>query len=94
MARTLPPATQLFLDKTDELRPLYATLRCADQLVLDDIFELIQQHQFASQRARNLLPLEVLVWLILLEEHKRVNQLQAQLEEEILRLRAELESAQ
>ena len=77
MSRLLPPATELLIDKIEELGPFYAVLRRPDQLVLDDIFELVHQHQFALQQARNLRPLEALVWLVMLEEHKRINQLQA-----------------
>jgi hypothetical protein len=80
MGRSLPPASQLILNQVAELKPIYEALRRSDQLALDEIFDLVQQHRAALANAANLLPLEALLVLVLLEEHKRTTRLLAELE--------------
>jgi hypothetical protein len=75
MGRTLPSATQLILDEFAELKPLYNALRRSDQLIFDKFFEAISQHRAAIDNARNLLPMEMIPFTILLEERKRNNQM-------------------
>jgi hypothetical protein len=75
MGRTLPSATQLILDEFAELKPLYNALRRSDQLIFDKFFEAIYQHRAAIDNARNLLPMEMIPFAILLEERKRNNQM-------------------
>ncbi len=75
MGRTLPSATQLILEEFAELKPLYNALRRADQLVFDKFFEAVSQHRAAIDNARNLLPMEMIPFAILLEERKRNNQM-------------------
>jgi hypothetical protein len=43
-------------------------------LILDRFFESILQHRAALSNAANLLPMEVMPFVILLEEHKRNHQ--------------------
>lgn len=74
MGRTLPSTTQLAFDLIGELKPFYETLRRSDQLVLDKFFEAALQHRAALSNAANLLPMEVMPFVILLEEHKRNSQ--------------------
>jgi len=71
MGRTLPSTTQIALDTIAELKPFYEALRRSDQLILDRFFEAILQHRAAIGNAANLLPMEVMPFAILLEEHKR-----------------------
>jgi len=71
MGRTLPPASQLILQQVDEIKPLYEALRRSDQLILDYIFEEISPHRAAIANAANLLPLEAMLLLSLLEQHKK-----------------------
>jgi hypothetical protein len=73
MGRTLPSTTQLAFDLIAELKPFYETLRRSDQLVLDQFFEAALQHRAALSNAANLLPMEVMPFIILLEERKRSN---------------------
>lgn len=74
MGRTLPSTTQLAFEQIAELKPFYQALRRADQLILDRFFESVLQHRAAISHAANLLPMEVMPFVILLEEHKRSNQ--------------------
>ena len=71
MGRTLPSTTQLAFEQIAELKPFYEALRRTDQLILDRFFESILQHRSAISHAANLLPMEVMPFVILLEEHKR-----------------------
>jgi hypothetical protein len=75
MGRTLPSATQLILDEFADLKPLYSALRRADQLIFDKFFEAVSQHRAAIDNARNLLPMELIPFAILLEERKRNNKI-------------------
>ncbi|HJS20366.1 MAG TPA: hypothetical protein VJ785_16575 [Anaerolineales bacterium] len=75
MGRTLPSATQLILEEFAELKPLYNALRRGDQLIFDKFFDAISQHRAAIDNARNLLPMEMIPFAILLEERKRNNQI-------------------
>ena len=79
MGRTLPSTTQLAFEQIAELKPFYEALRRADQLVLDRFFESILQHRAAISHAANLLPMEVMPFVILLEEHKRNSQVHNEL---------------
>jgi len=79
MGRTLPSTTQIIFEQIAELRPFYLMLRRSDQLILEKFFEAILQHRTAIGNAANLLPIEVLPFAILLEEHKRFNLLHAEL---------------
>jgi hypothetical protein len=88
MGRTLPSTTQIAFNTIAELRPFYEALRLADQLILDKFFEAILQHRAAISNATNLLPMEVMPFVILLEERKRINSRF----EEIYALLAELEN--
>ena len=73
MGRTLPSTTQIAFDQIAELKPFYEALRRADQLILDAFFESILQHRAAISNAANLLPMGIMPFVILLEEHKRIN---------------------
>jgi hypothetical protein len=74
MGRTLPSTTQLAFDLIAELRPFYGALRRSDQLILDTFFEAALQHRAALGNTAHILPMEVMPFVILLEEHKRNRQ--------------------
>ena len=79
MGRTLPSTTQLAFDLIAELKPFYGALRRSDQLILDTFFEALLHHRAALSNATNLLPLEVMPFIVLLEERKRINQMLVEL---------------
>ena len=79
MGRTLPSTTQLAFDLIAELKPFYGALRRSDQLILDKFFEAALQHRAAIGNAASLLPMEVMPFVILLEEHKRNSQVHNEL---------------
>jgi hypothetical protein len=71
MGRTLPSTTQLAFDLIAALKPFYETLRRSDQLILDQFLEAALQHRAALSNAAHFLPMEVMPFIILLEERKR-----------------------
>ena len=79
MGRTLPSTTQIVFNLIAELELFYGALRRSDQLTLDKFFEAALQHRVPIGNAASLLPMELLSFVILLEERKRFDQLHAEL---------------
>lgn len=90
MGRTLPSTTQLAFDLIAELKLFYGALRRSDQLILDQFFEAALQHRTALSNAANLLPMEVMPFVILLEERKRNNHIMLELYSQIEELEKNL----
>src|SRR5215216_1713338 len=91
MGRTLPSTTPMVFKLIAELEPFYGALRRSDQLILDKFFEAILQHRVPIGNADSLLPMEVLPFVILLEERKKFDQLQTELLAEIEELMKEVD---
>ena len=91
MGRTLPSTTQTVFNLIAELEPFYLALRRSDQLILDKFFEAVLQHRVPIGNADSLLPMEVLPFVILLEERKKFDQLQAKLLAELEELKREVD---
>jgi len=81
MGRTLPSATQTFLQEQEAFTRFRRALRRSDQLALDDLFACARQHVAAAAYASHALPFEVFLLAMLLEEHKQVIHLRRLLEE-------------
>jgi hypothetical protein len=81
MGRTLPSATQVFMQEEAAFARFRRALRRADQLALDDLFISARQHIAAAQYASHALPFEVFLLSMLLEEHKEVMRLRDKVEE-------------
>jgi hypothetical protein len=75
MGRTLPSATQIIFEQIAELKGFYGILRCSDQLILDRFFEAMLEHRVPISDAANLLPMEVMIIAIPLEQRKRIDSL-------------------
>ena len=80
MGRTLPSITQVFLQEEGALARFRRALRRSDQRALDDLLDMAQRHLAAAAYAAHLLPFEVFLLAMLLEEHKEVLRLRAQIE--------------
>jgi hypothetical protein len=85
MGRTLPSATQVFLQEEAAFARFRRALRRSDQVSLDDLFSSARQHLAAAQYASHALPFEVFLLSMLLEEHKEVARLRQLLEEHLSR---------
>jgi hypothetical protein len=81
MGRTLPSATQAFLQEQDSFSRFRRALRRPDQVALDDLFAAARQHLAAAAYASHALPFEVFLLAMLLEEHKETMRLRQKLEE-------------
>ncbi|MCU0486321.1 MAG: hypothetical protein MUC85_09470 [Anaerolineales bacterium] len=81
MGRTLPSSTQAFMQQQESLSQFRRALRRNDQFALDELFSSARQHLAAAAYAADALPFEILLLSMLLEEHKRVRQLQDRLED-------------
>ena len=80
MGRTLPSVTQNFIIEEESFSRFRRALRRSDQLVLDDLFASARQHLAAAAYAAHALPMEIFLLAMLLEEHKEVRRLRAQVE--------------
>jgi hypothetical protein len=82
MGRTLPTISQVFLQEQRSFAHFRRALRRADQQALDDLFASARKHLAAAAYAADALPMETFLLAMLLEQHK-----------EILRLKAEIEGS-
>jgi hypothetical protein len=80
MGRTLPSITQAFLAEQQSLARYRRALRRADQEALDELLAGARHHLAAAAYASHLLPFEILLLSMLLEEHKQVRRLRQQVE--------------
>ncbi len=80
MGRTLPSITQAFLQEQQSLARFRRALRMEDQRALDDLLAASRQHLAAAAYASHLLPFEVMLLAMLVEEHKQVLLLRQELE--------------
>lgn len=80
MGRTLPSITQTFIEEQKSLGRFRRALRRADQEALDDLLAGACNNLAAASYASHLMPFEVLLLSMLLEEHKQVRQLSQRVE--------------
>ena len=80
MGRTLPSITQAFLQEQQSLAKFRRALRREDQRALDDLLAAARHHLAAAAYASHLLPFEVMLLAMLVEEHKEVMRLRERLE--------------
>ena len=76
MGRTLPTITQQLADTEAMLTGFRRTLRRSDQIVLDGMFAAARQHAAAIGQAETLLPFEMALLAMLLEQAKAIALLQ------------------
>lgn len=88
MGRTLPSATQEFLDQQANFSQFRRALRRSDQLALDDLFIKARNHTAPMAYAANALPMETILLAMLLEEHKEVIRLRNAIEKLEIDLKA------
>ncbi|MFP3852796.1 MAG: hypothetical protein ACLFWD_00735 [Anaerolineales bacterium] len=88
MGRTLPTVTQAFQQEQQSLARFRRALRREDQVALDELMADARRHVAEAAYASHLLPFEVMLLAMLVEERKwtqdlerRVEALEAQLAE-------------
>jgi uncharacterized protein YjiS (DUF1127 family) len=87
MGRTLPSITQAFLHEQQSLTRFRRALRREDQRALDDLLGVSRRHLAAAAYASHLLPFEIMLLSMLVEEHKQVLHLRQEVD--VLRSRLE-----
>ena len=80
MGRTLPSITQAFLNEQQSLSRFRRALRLEDQRALDDLLGSSRRHLAAAAYASHLLPFEIMLLSMLVEEHKQVLHLRQELD--------------
>lgn len=80
MGRTLPTITQLLDETQAELASFRRTLRRSDQYLLDGIFASARKHIAAISQSDALLPFEMVLLAMLLEQAKEIAALRHELE--------------
>lgn len=80
MGRTLPSITQAFLQEQQSLARFRRALRRQDQVIFDDLLADARRHLAAAAYASHLLPFEVMLLAMLVEERKLVADLERRLE--------------
>ena len=88
MGRTLPSITQAFMHEQQSLTRFRRALRREDQRALDDLLASSRHHLAAAAYASHLLPFEVMLLAMLVEEHKQLITLRQRID----LLHAELEA--
>jgi hypothetical protein len=81
MGRTLQTITQLFEKEMQAITRFRRALRRTDQLALDDLLGHAKLHLAAASYATDVMPTEMFLLAMLLEEHKIVIHLQDRVEE-------------
>lgn len=80
MGRTLPTVTQLLDETQAELASFRRTLRRSDQYLFDGIFASARKHIAAISQSDALLPFEMVLLAVLLEQAKEIAALKHELE--------------
>lgn len=80
MGRTLPPFSQLIEAERRAWAPFRRALRKDDQVAFDHLFDCAKLHVQAGAYQSRPWPFEVIAMAILLEHHKRLERLLAQIE--------------
>ncbi len=90
MGRNLPSASELVFQTIGELRHVGEMLPLQDRITLDRFAEFALNRRAAIAHAASLQPLEIMLLLLLLEQHKTLERINHELRTEIERLKADL----
>ena len=84
MGRTVPTFTNLIQEEAASWAKFRRGLRREDQEIFDDLFRAPRKHLAASAYTVRSMPFESMIMAMLLEEHKLVLQLKAQIEQLVI----------
>jgi hypothetical protein len=84
MGRTVPTFTNLIQEEAASWAKFRRGLRRDDQEIFDDLFRAPRKHLAASAYTVRPMPFESMIMAMLLEEHKLVLQLKAQIEQLVI----------
>ena len=80
MGRTVPAITLEFQRQQKAFDGFRHALKRSDQLALDELFVSAKKHTAEAAYASHVLPFEIFLLCMLLEEHKEVMRLRQQIE--------------
>ena len=80
MGRTVPAITLEFQRQQKAFEGFSRALKQSDQLALDDLFVNARKHMAEAAYAAHILPFEIFLLCMLLEEHKEVMRLRQKIE--------------
>lgn len=80
MGRTLATANQLILNERQNFNNFRRALRAADQQLFDALFVYARQHTAAISLADHALPFESILLAMLLEQERKIQRLERQLD--------------
>lgn len=80
MGRTLQTTNQLILNEIANFNNFRRALRADDQKLFDALFAAARQHTAAISMADHALPFESVLLAILIEQQRRIEQLEARLD--------------
>lgn len=75
MGKTIPSMLGILHKEKSELGRFRRALRREDQLVFDKLWTHVTKHMMACTVADHLLPLEIFLFTMLLEEHKEIRRI-------------------
>ena len=81
MGRTTPTTSDLLRQEKENLNRFRRALRREDQVVFDELWAHVSKHLMACTVADQVLPLEIFLFTMLMEEHKEVMRLRREVEE-------------
>ncbi len=90
MGRNFPSATELVRELTGELEHVGEVLPLVERHILQEWIAFALNNRAAIANAASLQPLEVMLLLVLLDEHKKLQRVEYELRREIERLKADL----
>jgi hypothetical protein len=90
MGRNFASTTELVRELVGELKNVGDVLPLVDRHILEEFTVLAMNHRAAIANAASLTPLEVLLVVVLVDEHKRMERMEYELRREIERLKADL----
>ncbi len=90
MGRNFPSATELVRQTVADLQHVGEMLSPQDRYILQRFADFALNNRAALANAASLQPLEVMLLLVLLDEHKNLERMNHELRTEIERLKADL----
>ncbi len=90
MGRNFPSATELARQLIAELKEVGDVLPVVERQILNEFTEFALNNRAAIANAASLQPLEIMLILVLVDEHKKMERMNYELRTEIERLKADL----
>ena len=81
MGKTIPSMSGILHKEKSELGRFRRALRREDQIIFDELWPHVTKHMMPCTVADHLLPLEIFLFTMLLEEHKEIKRIRRLVDE-------------